>query len=221
MYGATFASYACMLAYRLPEGKSTWGRSRCESCGRTLTWLEVLPIFGYFIAGGRCRACGYKIPLIYLLVEMLFGILSVWLLVNRPFWWYLRDIIILTLILAAGLSDLKQGKVPRKLSFALAVVGVFWWFLAGQWLVPVWGFWVSLPVVIMIILESWQLGEGDVLFLIVLTIALGLSLSIKVLAIAIILAGIFAFALRMRNCYLQSFPLATFLLAGAILSLFF
>jgi leader peptidase (prepilin peptidase)/N-methyltransferase len=46
------------------------GRSRCDSCGRTLRPGELIPIVSYLVLRGRCRACHAPIGRFHLLVEL-------------------------------------------------------------------------------------------------------------------------------------------------------
>ncbi len=50
------------------------GRSRCLSCGKTLRWYELVPIFSFVFQKGRCRKCKTLISWQYPLVELITGI---------------------------------------------------------------------------------------------------------------------------------------------------
>lgn len=76
LFGAAMGSFANVLIYRLPEGRSiVYPGSRCPSCGRPIRWFDNIPIISYFILRGRCRSCGAAISLRYPLVEALSGLL--------------------------------------------------------------------------------------------------------------------------------------------------
>ncbi len=51
------------------------GRSQCRSCGKTLSWYELVPLFSFLIQGGRCRSCGERLSQQYPLVEFAAGII--------------------------------------------------------------------------------------------------------------------------------------------------
>src|SRR5262249_47747117 len=60
--------------HRLPlEGEtvSKPRRSRCPSCRTELTWRENIPLVSWTVQLGRCRTCGWRIPVRYPLVEVL------------------------------------------------------------------------------------------------------------------------------------------------------
>lgn len=52
-------------------------RSHCPACGHVLAWWELLPILGYLLVRGRCRACaqpiGWRYPAVELVTAVLFA----------------------------------------------------------------------------------------------------------------------------------------------------
>lgn len=79
IFGSIIGSFLNVLIYRLPRGKTPWKPiySFCPSCKKTIRWYDNIPILSYILLRGRCRFCGYKIPLQYLIVEVLSGFASV------------------------------------------------------------------------------------------------------------------------------------------------
>ena len=79
LYGAVglaVGSFLALVADRLPKDISIVAlRSRCETCGRVLTWWELVPIVSYLGLHGRCYGCGARIPPKLLLVEFGTGLL--------------------------------------------------------------------------------------------------------------------------------------------------
>ncbi len=72
--GAVIGSFLNVVVYRLPkEGLKLWDPpySFCPACGHRLSWKDNIPIISYIVLGGKCRYCGAKIPLRYLLIEVL------------------------------------------------------------------------------------------------------------------------------------------------------
>ena len=49
--------------------------SHCPRCNHFLKWYENIPIFSYLFLRGRCSKCSSKIPLSYLIVEIITGAL--------------------------------------------------------------------------------------------------------------------------------------------------
>ena len=75
LLGTILGSFAKALADRSLVERSFWGRSYCMNCKHKLSWYDLFPIISYLFLGGRCRYCGDKIGLEYLLVEVGMGIL--------------------------------------------------------------------------------------------------------------------------------------------------
>jgi len=50
-------------------------RSRCQSCGHTLSWFENIPVLSYIVLRGRCRHCQAPVSLRYPLIELATGAL--------------------------------------------------------------------------------------------------------------------------------------------------
>ncbi len=74
MVGLCVGSFLNVAIHRLPlesESVSRPRRSRCPRCRTTLTWRENVPLVSWLLQRGRCRHCGWRIPLRYPLVEAL------------------------------------------------------------------------------------------------------------------------------------------------------
>ena len=51
-------SFINLAADRIPRGESVIRpRSHCRACGRTLNVIDLLPVIGFLIRGGRCATC--------------------------------------------------------------------------------------------------------------------------------------------------------------------
>ena len=57
LLGATVGSFGGVLFSR-GWRRSMHGRSRCDSCGRTLAWFETVPFVSFIALRGHCRSCG-------------------------------------------------------------------------------------------------------------------------------------------------------------------
>lgn len=71
LLGASMGSFLNCLAWRTAHEEPIWkGRSHCETCRHTLAPRDLIPIFSYLAAHGRCRYCGAKIPRETLISEL-------------------------------------------------------------------------------------------------------------------------------------------------------
>jgi leader peptidase (prepilin peptidase)/N-methyltransferase len=68
--GGTVASYLGVVRDR-GWAASVEGRSRCDGCGRTLRWFELVPIVSFLALRGRCRTCGATLARVHLFREAL------------------------------------------------------------------------------------------------------------------------------------------------------
>jgi prepilin signal peptidase PulO-like enzyme (type II secretory pathway) len=67
-------SFINLAADRLPRGESVVRpRSHCRSCGRVLDAVDLIPVGGYLIRGGRCASCHVSIGISSPAVEFLCG----------------------------------------------------------------------------------------------------------------------------------------------------
>ncbi len=77
-FGACLGSFVNVLVHRLPAGISVVSPpSRCPRCGVRLGWRENIPVLGWILLLGRCRACRTSISVQYPGVEALVGSLCV------------------------------------------------------------------------------------------------------------------------------------------------
>jgi leader peptidase (prepilin peptidase)/N-methyltransferase len=124
--GAVLASFLCVIAERIYTGQS-WlkGRSRCNSCRRTLDGLDLVPVFSWIVFRGRCRTCRGKVPVTYALIEAALGISFVvsfiTLGLTLPLFIFLAALLVLTFIVV---YDLRHTIVPWGSSLLLALLSL-------------------------------------------------------------------------------------------------
>lgn len=69
-------SFFHVVATRMSNDESIIApSSHCHICDHKLKWYELIPIVSYIIQGGKCRKCGSYLPLSYLVIEIVTGIL--------------------------------------------------------------------------------------------------------------------------------------------------
>jgi leader peptidase (prepilin peptidase)/N-methyltransferase len=67
-------SFINLAADRLPRGESlVRPRSHCRSCGRVLNVIDLVPVCGYLMRGGRCATCGVAIGALSPAIEAVCG----------------------------------------------------------------------------------------------------------------------------------------------------
>jgi leader peptidase (prepilin peptidase)/N-methyltransferase len=69
-FGLNVGSFLNVLVYRLPRGLDVIsGLSRCPACGTAISGRDNVPVLGWLLLGGQCRACGVEISVEYPRVE--------------------------------------------------------------------------------------------------------------------------------------------------------
>lgn len=72
--GSIMGSFYHVVATRLSlEESIIKPGSHCPRCNHFLKWYENIPIISYLFLRGRCSSCNSKIPLSYLVVEIITG----------------------------------------------------------------------------------------------------------------------------------------------------
>jgi prepilin signal peptidase PulO-like enzyme (type II secretory pathway) len=129
--GAIFASFTTVISERVYTGQS-WlqGRSRCNSCRRTLTGIDLVPVFSWLSFGGRCRTCRSKVPGQYAVSEALLGTLFVISYIHFGLTPVLPVmLLLLCVLLFVVLYDLRHTVVPPWSSTAIIALGLLVEFL--------------------------------------------------------------------------------------------
>jgi prepilin signal peptidase PulO-like enzyme (type II secretory pathway) len=145
--GAVFGSFLDVLAMRYKENEFIlskdiiFGRSKCSYCHQKLKWYELIPILSFIFQAGKCRNCGKKLSLEYPLVEILSGLVFVFVPIffknniitffsktnfNLFYFWgviLIWDLILLTLILIA-LIDFRLKIIPNETIIFLLILGI-------------------------------------------------------------------------------------------------
>ena len=74
LVGLMLGSFINMAADRVPRGESLIAPgSHCRACGRRLNAIDLLPVAGYMLRGGRCATCRTPIGASAPIVEALCG----------------------------------------------------------------------------------------------------------------------------------------------------
>lgn len=100
-------------------------RSHCPHCKTLLQWRDNIPLLGWLLLGGKCRACKAPISLQYPLVELLTGLLFLACVWRFGFGWQGFGALLFTamLIALAGI-DLRTRLLPDQLTLPLMWLGL-------------------------------------------------------------------------------------------------
>lgn len=121
--GAVIGSFVGVVAERIYTGHSfLTGRSTCNSCARVLGPRDLIPVISWLISRGVCRSCGSRVPVRYLILELILGFLFavsyITFGLTPSLLTFLAALTVLTFIV---LYDLRHTVVPFATSTALVV----------------------------------------------------------------------------------------------------
>lgn len=169
---ASFVSFFNLFDERRRRGEE-WirARSHCDACGRPIPWPYLIPVFGYFLAKGRC-ICGERISPFHPLTEAIGGILVVFLCLNhgmdsRTLFW-IAGIFILYLL---AVEDCRHRDVYTRdlivggMIFALAL-------FFKNTIYPLSGLFILLIMGVLYLLFPKAVGEGDIYYATVLALGI-------------------------------------------------
>ncbi|MBI3486383.1 prepilin peptidase [Candidatus Daviesbacteria bacterium] len=137
IFGAILGSFTKALADRSLTKVSFFGRSYCNHCQKQLVWYDLFPIISYLLIKGKCRYCKKAIPLEYLLVEVLMGVLIAWLFLQiipttfltlSPISQSLKIIevifksFVLLVLVSVFLTDIKKGLIPDRITYPAVMI---------------------------------------------------------------------------------------------------
>lgn len=127
--GLLVGSFLNVAIHRLPlEGEtvSKPRRSRCPNCKKSLAWFENVPVLSWLVQLGRCRGCGWRIPIRYPIVEL--SNAGLWLLATRLTGLdspglLAVEFVVLSGLLVATCVDFDCFEIPDEISIGGMVLG--------------------------------------------------------------------------------------------------
>lgn len=126
--GACLGSFYTVVGLRLPKGESfCFSRSYCDECKHELSFIEMIPLFSFFLLGGKCRWCKSKISPISTYIEFFTGLLFA---VSYYSYGFSYDFIIalgiVSLLSIVLVSDLTYLIIPDEILvfFSLYFIGI-------------------------------------------------------------------------------------------------
>ena len=131
LFGLAFGSFLNVLIYRFSKREKLkeiiTGRSYCPNCKQTIRWYDNIPLISYLVLRGKCRYCGWKIPLRYPIVEFLGGITPVvnYLLFSHYGWITVLSLTLFVYILiAVSFIDWETFEIPDLFSVGGTILGL-------------------------------------------------------------------------------------------------
>ena len=221
-----------VVTARVPAGESVvWPRSRCPRCDTPIRERDNIPVLGWVLLRGKCRACGNPISVRYPLLEI-----TTCLVVVVPFvlydsvWIAVGVAALLALMPAISAIDIERKIIPNRIVYPALIAFPAYLVIARVAGAPVdllrmvIGFLAYGGGLLLVALISRGMGMGDVKLAGLIGLVLG-SLGLRYVGVAagaaIVLGGLGAVvALLVGRDRKAAIPVGPYLAAGAVVSAF-
>ncbi|HSA84274.1 MAG TPA: prepilin peptidase [Patescibacteria group bacterium] len=237
LFGTCVGSFLGVVIDRLPRGENiSKGRSHCDHCKKTLTALDLIPIFSFLFLRGRCRHCGARLSLFYPIVEIVTGSLFVIAALHVSSMYQVVSIMymielfyylfIISSLIVLFFIDLKYGILPFSIMFPAMIVTFLFILLNTNNMIQnhflaalgAFGFFLAL----FLLTRGRGMGFGDVVYVFLMGLLLGFPSIVLGLYMAFVSGAIVAVILvllhkkKMRG---STIPFGPFLVFGTLICL--
>lgn len=233
LFGAVVGSFLNVCIYRLPAGKSiVFPPSACPACATPIRWYDNIPIVGWLVLGGKCRACRAPISRQYPLVELLNGLLTLALFAKlgptatfAVLWVFCCALVVITFI------DLEHQIIPDVISLPGIVLGFIssfflpWhsWSNSLIGIVAGGGFLLLIAYGYELLTKKEGMGGGDIKLLAMMGAFLGWRAVPFIIFAASLLGSVVGVTLMLvqKKDGKLAIPFGPFLAFGAVLFIFY
>ena len=233
IFGMVVGSFLNVCICRLPKDESIVAPpSHCPHCLYQIRWYDNIPVVSYLLLRGKCRGCAAQISLQYPLVELLNGILTLFLFLRfgptpafAVFFLFCSALVVITFI------DIEHQIIPDEISLSGIVVGfICSFFLQGNsWLNSLLGILLG-GGALLLVAYAYQrvtgkdgMGGGDIKLLAMMGAFLGwkaVPFIIFVSSLVGSMVGISIMLLQKKDGKL-AIPFGPYLAFGALLYIFY
>ena len=225
--GAIVGSFLNVVAYRLPRRESLVSPgSRCPSCATAIRAYDNVPVIGWILLRGRCRACGAAISPRYPVVELCCAVLAMAVvLVKHGAHDIALGLTLTAVLVPIALIDLDHRIIPNRITGPAAIAAVAIGLITRPSGVPeqlIAGAGAGGFLLLFALAYPRGMGLGDVKLAAVLGLFLGRSVAVALLAGTLVgaLVGVAVMARAgVAKGRKTALPFGPFLALGGILAL--
>jgi prepilin signal peptidase PulO-like enzyme (type II secretory pathway) len=229
LVGSSLGSFLNVLIFRIHNDEQWFtGRSHCNNCKKELSWKELVPVISFIIQKGKCLNCKTSISVIYPIVELLSGLLGIFVVWRFGFTFEALVLYFVAfLCLGSFVSDLLFMELPEIFSWSIFALGIIYQIFFSQTEV-----YLIIYGVIFGFLFFWLqyfftkgngLGEGDIRLGLIMGLYLAFPMVIFAIAASYLLATIILIPLFLiKKINRKSMiPLGVFLIPIFLIFLFY
>lgn len=237
--GTIIGSFLNVVALRYNTGMTLKGRSKCFSCGKNLSWHELVPVLSFLLQRGSCKNCKSKISWQYPIVELFAGFCFLMIFYVFPPMTFEASVstifylFITCLLLIITIYDIKHKIIPDTLVYTFAVIAFAKLFVSPELTLmlpslsdalagPI----LALPFALMWLLSkgAWM-GLGDAKLVLGIGWVLGLLPGVSAIVLAFWIGAIFSliwmYVVMRKFKARYEIPFGPYLILGMYLVLFF
>ena len=124
--GLLIGSFLNLSINRIPNKESiAFMPIRCASCNTRLKFWDLIPVLSYIVYKGKCRHCLEKISVRYPIIELMNGLIYLYLYVKfGPSVEMVMYSILSSLLIVITLIDLYTQEIPEELNIFGLVIGI-------------------------------------------------------------------------------------------------
>lgn len=195
IFGLVFGSFFNVVGLRVPKKESIISPpSHCTNCNRRLGVLDLIPVLSYVLLRGKCRKCKAEISPIYLITELVTGVLFAFAYWTIGFQLELIiAILFISLLVIITVSDIAYMLIPNKILLFFAPL-----LIIGRIVTPLEPWWDSIMgafvgfviLLIIAIISKGGMGGGDIKLFFVIGIVLGTINTLLTLFVASVIGMI-------------------------------
>ncbi|TDQ37956.1 prepilin peptidase [Aureibacillus halotolerans] len=224
LIGLVTSSFFSLVGLRVPQKQSILKpRSRCDSCGVTLTWKQLIPVVSYSVQKGRCASCGTRISPILPFFELLTAaVFAVTYMTFGLQWYTVIVLLFFALLHMISVSDLFFMRIPNIILLVggglVVIVQLFnpYMTLVSSLIGGAVGFGV---LFLLMVISRGGMGAGDVKLFFFVGFVLGWGDTLLVLFLASLLGAVYGIIGRIAGRFerKQSIPFGPFISLGAVI----
>lgn len=227
VFGTVMGSFLNVVAVRLSNNESIlWPSSHCHNCEHKLKWYELIPVVSYLLQKGMSRCCKTIIPISYLIIELVTGILYMVSYHSFGFSYeFIISLIFISSLIVIIVSDIEYMIILDEVIAVSSIIIIIldWIFFgldytAGKIIGGILAF-VSMYVIKLIgdrLFKKESMGGGDIKLMFLFGLVIGFPLSLCNIFLATFIAfPVAVYVLLKRKDSL--IPFGPFLAMSAIL----
>lgn len=193
--GLLIGSFLNVCIYRIPLKESiAYPPSHCPHCKTGLKPIDLIPVLSFLFRNGKCRYCNKKISLQYPLVELLSGIVYVFLFAEFGLTMlFLKYAVLCSLLIVISFIDFKYHIIPDELiifGMAAGVLSVALYWDIGYAINGILGLLLGGGIFLLIaVVTNGAMGGGDIKLMGILGFWFGWKLVLLLSILAFIISA--------------------------------